>query len=243
MWHYKCIRPILNDHKTWPQFLCPNCRAVADLEADVDDISSFAEWEDVEDGASSPEGIGLANPMEGISSDREQEGTMDGGLAEALAASTLHLSVADLAAISEASPPTATGYLSTPATNSSNHPNTRPRFGVIGDQAVTASSSSSSQIEDYDFPDEIPQSWSQETDIEAQNEQVTPRASMLLSGLTPTSSDAMTAEGPLTPRNDAGPFVFDGSAGRASGRRIASGSSVTETTDEASSSPAANQGT
>ncbi|KZF26618.1 SMAD/FHA domain-containing protein, partial [Xylona heveae TC161] len=34
VWHYKCIRPILSG-SNWPQFLCPNCRAVADLEADV----------------------------------------------------------------------------------------------------------------------------------------------------------------------------------------------------------------
>ncbi|KAK9470710.1 uncharacterized protein V1510DRAFT_422259 [Dipodascopsis tothii] len=34
VWHYKCIRPIVI--KAYPQFLCPNCRAVCDLEADVD---------------------------------------------------------------------------------------------------------------------------------------------------------------------------------------------------------------
>lgn len=36
VWHYKCIRPILIG-STWPNFLCPNCRAVADLEADVEE--------------------------------------------------------------------------------------------------------------------------------------------------------------------------------------------------------------
>lgn len=30
-WHYRCIRPLLV--KTYPQFLCPNCKAVCDLEA------------------------------------------------------------------------------------------------------------------------------------------------------------------------------------------------------------------
>jgi len=48
VWHYKCIRPILNDHRTWPQFLCPNCRAVADLEADVDDPYDYEEQGDEE---------------------------------------------------------------------------------------------------------------------------------------------------------------------------------------------------
>ncbi|KAG7882232.1 hypothetical protein KL905_000273 [Ogataea polymorpha] len=34
-WHYKCIRPIVV--KTYPQFLCPNCKAVCDMEADFDE--------------------------------------------------------------------------------------------------------------------------------------------------------------------------------------------------------------
>lgn len=36
-----------------------------------------------------------------------------------------------------------------------------------------------------------------------------------------------TVEGPMTPRNDVGPFIFDGSAGRANAaRRVASPASV-----------------
>ncbi|CDK26061.1 unnamed protein product [Kuraishia capsulata CBS 1993] len=34
-WHYKCIRPIVV--KSYPQFLCPNCKAVCDLESDLDE--------------------------------------------------------------------------------------------------------------------------------------------------------------------------------------------------------------
>ncbi|CCE79412.1 Piso0_001473 [Millerozyma farinosa CBS 7064] len=34
-WHYKCIRPIII--KSYPQFYCPNCRAVCDLETDIED--------------------------------------------------------------------------------------------------------------------------------------------------------------------------------------------------------------
>lgn len=43
VWHYKCIRPILNG-PTWPNFLCPNCRAVADLEEDVEEPDTD-DWE------------------------------------------------------------------------------------------------------------------------------------------------------------------------------------------------------
>jgi hypothetical protein len=55
-------------------------------------------------------------------------------------------------------------------------------------------------------------------------------------GLHPSSMDAVTGvEGPLTPRNDAGPFIFDGSAGRAAGMRLANVASMN--LDEAADSP------
>ncbi|KAF2106238.1 hypothetical protein BDV96DRAFT_508184 [Lophiotrema nucula] len=50
VWHYKCIRPILNG-PTWPNFLCPNCRAVADLEADVEEPGEYEEWDEEAEGA------------------------------------------------------------------------------------------------------------------------------------------------------------------------------------------------
>ncbi|OIW33777.1 SMAD/FHA domain-containing protein, partial [Coniochaeta ligniaria NRRL 30616] len=34
-WHYKCIRSLLSS-PSYPIFICPNCRAAADLEADVE---------------------------------------------------------------------------------------------------------------------------------------------------------------------------------------------------------------
>ena len=42
-----------------------------------------------------------------------------------------------------------------------------------------------------------------------------------------TAEQIIAGEGPLTPRNNAGPFVFDGSAGR-SGRRVVAIPEVTE---------------
>ncbi|KAH8599727.1 hypothetical protein B0O99DRAFT_682959 [Bisporella sp. PMI_857] len=46
-WHYKCIRVIINGPH-WPHFICPNCRTVADLEAEIDDPSADGEWEQLE---------------------------------------------------------------------------------------------------------------------------------------------------------------------------------------------------
>ena len=47
---------------------------------------------------------------------------------------------------------------------------------------------------------------------------------------TPQSSEQVAQDAMLTPTNNAGPFVFDGSAGRASGRRLtASGENIEDT--------------
>lgn len=55
-------------------------------------------------------------------------------------------------------------------------------------------------------------------------------------GLHPSSIDAIAGvEGPMTPRNDAGPFIFDGSAGRVAGMRLANVASMN--LDEAADSP------
>ncbi|KAF2161367.1 hypothetical protein M409DRAFT_59083 [Zasmidium cellare ATCC 36951] len=35
VWHYKCVRNLIHGPQ-WPNFVCPNCRFVADLDADVE---------------------------------------------------------------------------------------------------------------------------------------------------------------------------------------------------------------
>ncbi|GAB7357867.1 hypothetical protein MBLNU230_g0038t1 [Neophaeotheca triangularis] len=49
VWHYKCVRNLI-DSPSWPNFLCPNCRFVADLEADVEQPEETTEeWEELYD--------------------------------------------------------------------------------------------------------------------------------------------------------------------------------------------------
>ncbi|KAI7535623.1 hypothetical protein KC331_g11927 [Hortaea werneckii] len=48
VWHYKCVRNLVHG-PSYPHFLCPNCRFVADLEADVEPDEEDEE-EDEEDG-------------------------------------------------------------------------------------------------------------------------------------------------------------------------------------------------
>lgn len=44
-WHYKCIRVIINGPH-WPHFICPNCRNIADLEAEIEEIHTES-WEEI----------------------------------------------------------------------------------------------------------------------------------------------------------------------------------------------------
>ena len=52
VWHFKCIRNLING-PNFPNFLCPNCRFSADLEADVEPPEDYEEddFEDAEDDA------------------------------------------------------------------------------------------------------------------------------------------------------------------------------------------------
>ena len=43
VWHWKCIRKIVNG-PSFPHFVCPNCRFVADLEADVEPPEDYADY-------------------------------------------------------------------------------------------------------------------------------------------------------------------------------------------------------
>jgi hypothetical protein len=46
-WHFKCVRRIITG-SSYPNFICPNCRAHADLEADVDEPAEGEEWESLQ---------------------------------------------------------------------------------------------------------------------------------------------------------------------------------------------------
>jgi hypothetical protein len=179
VWHYKCIRPILNG-PTWPNFLCPNCRAVADLEEDVEDMGEFEDWEgddEVVNGATAPDASAEQGdrhvtprasvvPLNGADS--------DGGGVDL---TDLHHQITHIENHSSLETP---GRQLTPPTSSVTQP---VAINVNG-------------ANDY----------------------------MGLSPLHPPNGNGLTPDrvqdGPMTPRNDAGPFVLDGSAGRAAGNRM-----------------------
>lgn len=189
MWHYKCIRQLLTDAH-YPNFLCPNCRAVADLEADVDEPADFSESDDevekaileskvvinetneaggaVTPRATQPPADG-SNNRDGVSSESSPRSPApaDEPIDDTIVAAMASASLNDTG--SEASP----GSSLSPASGNS----TGARAGSTP------------------RPIPLPQ---------RSNNSLSPER----------TSNGITSEGPLTPRNDLGPFILDGSAGR-----------------------------
>jgi hypothetical protein len=196
VWHYKCIRPILNG-PTWPNFLCPNCRAVADLEEDVEDPPDFEDWEEDVDQPNEDSSAKVAagegdrhitprasmiqmNAQAPVNGNNEDDGGV--GLSD------LQQAISNFS-ISES--------LNAGVIPSANNPQTPDRRTEPQTSSVTQ-------------PVQI--------NVISANE------FSGLSPLYPNNHDGLTpggvSDGPMTPRNDAGPFVLDGSAGRAGGSRL-----------------------
>lgn len=199
VWHYKCIRPILNDHKSWPQFLCPNCRAVTDLEADIEDPED-ANWEDENGTESSPE-MAATNDMSDMIPN--EEAMAIGGEDDGLSNATSRL----LSVRNEGHPTPSVTTSSDPTDEANPTPSllTRrgarrisPPFSRAGDRSASKSSPGTVQFLRPITPTQ-PLLGSEETSESALR--------------TPTT-DMLIHDGPMTPTNNAGPFVFDGSAGR-----------------------------
>lgn len=177
-WHYKCIRELLIGPSA-PIFICPNCRAAADLDAEVDEPSD--EWQQLDSGMedapeerleqSVPQLIDSDAPSSGAhASDRDtpesSHGAIDvGDMTVHIDPATLereipsrHVSSDPVPILNSAFRTTSAGrsaaFLASPRGARTPSPEGHPTIGITG--------------------------------------------------------------GPLTPRNDAGPWVFDGNPARVS---------------------------
>lgn len=190
-WHYKCIRRILIGSQ-FPHFLCPNCRAVADLEAEVDDPYDDGEWEEVDyEGNENAD----TRPVNGVEDVRQTE-SMDEDSDELQDLQHAVNNAADLIANESSEDAAMLGGTNTSHSSVSPMPirsrkssNTRPTINAD----IRDSSSS-----------------------EGLNEGQTPSPGSYL-----PVPESVGVDGPMTPRNDVGPFIFDGSAGmRSASNRI-----------------------
>ncbi|KAI1465006.1 uncharacterized protein F4812DRAFT_147715 [Daldinia caldariorum] len=171
-WHYKCIREMLNG-PSWPIFICPNCRATADLDAEVDEPSD--EWQQLDSG---------------IDDTQEDKSTPP------------------------ASQPNDEIVPLVPSQTNVNDNASRPSGegeGEVGDMtmhvdAVAAQPALSRHAvtEPVPIPNATP--CVSNGDRSTTNRTPSPNSNPLGTG----------NEGPITPRNDAGPWVFDGNPARVS---------------------------
>lgn len=182
---------------SYPQFTCPNCRAVTDLEAELE-VEDGEEWEQPVESAR-PAGNTAATMTQPANPLQNQQDTVHVGGAAAAYDDAGDVDLTNIQFEGNADQTT-----TPPQTTTS---------GLLSRRQTSNSSTAAAMTSVNGI--EIPRS--------ATTAQLAPVSSDTpgtLRTATPTSADIIGGEGPLTPRNDAGPFVFDGSAGRASGRRL-----------------------
>ncbi|KAM0700309.1 hypothetical protein Q7P35_012030 [Cladosporium inversicolor] len=222
VWHYKCVRNLIHG-PNWPNFLCPNCRFVADLEADVEPLEEEEEEEfeeiptpfaetaeesaDVdqsgETGVSSDDAVDSSNGGGGNTTDDSTNAqipsrdrprdTLFMPLQVDNLDRTANITDEELAGLA------GTVTLEPPTPIEQTEPN--PLAG--------ASSSVSSPVP---------------ISMSASKIRAPPPPDLMSArSATPTSTTpfalaaSVLEEGPLTPRNNAGPYVLDGDAGREMG--------------------------
>lgn len=212
VWHYKCVRDLIHG-PSWPNFLCPNCRFVADLDADVEPVENTEDEFDYLDGNGEyDEDGGLATGAE-----REMERTQENS--------------EDDAAVGRRSRPENGNADAPPRLRSLDRTNANitddELAGLLGQSALYTHTNHFSSDELAAAPSALPETSTRPMTITNRRQQQDAESFADLEharSATPpsTAQFALAAgvinggrgEGPLTPRNDAGPFVLDGSAGR-----------------------------
>lgn len=204
-WHFKCIRALLQG-PNYPIFICPNCRAAADLEAEVEDPE---DWEELNEE--------LADKEKEVSEDgRTKEPRLDPpAQVEAGRTSVDRIRTSLERARASAAERARSSLERTRST-------TTPVTAAHGEAVVPSASSSTESVVMHDAnTGNDGASTPPTTDVASHvaSEPVaipnatpnTRRTPSPGNGGVPTTNGH---EGPITPRNDAGPWVFDGSGAR-----------------------------
>ncbi|EXJ63339.1 uncharacterized protein A1O5_11660 [Cladophialophora psammophila CBS 110553] len=215
VWHYKCIRPLLEGkNSVYPQFQCPNCRAYSDLTADVDLAQSdIDEWlENTDDQENQTAEAGTEAAIEANhSSDAKTNGQVTGEPESASAAVPNPSVNGDDVQVERPSdhPPVTISQSEINGDENTSPASARASGLLARRQATNLRSSELSMNGSIDMPEQPV-----EDEMHGQLEQQRTHTQ------TPDPDHVVVVEGPLTPRNNAGPFVFDGSAGRSDARQL-----------------------
>ncbi|KAG5995723.1 hypothetical protein E4U43_002977 [Claviceps pusilla] len=184
-WHFKCVRSLLTSPQ-YPIFVCPNCRAGADLEADVDEPTE--DWENLDD---DNENDNDNDDMDVENKESERRSEHDG------------VNVSEARDSAPSPDPDAM------------------------DTTVNFNAPDSPSSEEPEPDGALPHATSEPLPI-ANPVSGAGRVGHLRENRSPSPASS-GAEGPITPRNNAGPWVFDGGAGR----RVADGNTELPSLDAA----------
>lgn len=212
-WHYKCIRSLLSS-PSYPIFICPNCRAAADLEAEVEDPEDWDQVESDEGVKGQQDGTGTlqTNPLPAPRRSRESSRNVmvqqpPVASPEPAMPAQYETDVMDMTMQDVDLPPLVnhevTNNMSATQSNALlNGPLGPPRPSNNRSVSLNATS----------VPIGIPNGRSASSSIPVTGRPGTTRTpSPTTPGLPAFMSNN---EGPITPRNNEGPWVFDGSGVR-----------------------------
>ncbi|EAQ91155.1 hypothetical protein CHGG_03090 [Chaetomium globosum CBS 148.51] len=193
-WHYKCIRSLLSS-PSFPIFICPNCRAAADLEAEVEDPE---EWEQLSDeGAVAPQGALLQPPLVDPNSQNSNSPSAPRKSRESVRSTRLFA-----AQQQQQLQPAEDSNMDLLMSSSPPRQESPPQL----DGAVTLAD-----------PNLLSHTLSTPMPIPSPAQRTLPNGRRETRTPSPTGAPVANGhEGPITPRNDAGPWVFDGSGVRLS---------------------------
>ena len=176
----------------YPQFQCPNCRAYADLEADVDvDMEDWAE-----DDSAGQEGD--ENHVTEVPVVQEPE-------------------IIDQSMDNEGDETSLAPEINGPASSSADSPS---------HNLLSRRNEKHPPVDDTAPVNSIPMP-ERSTDMEMRDHLARQR----LTAGSPSAEQTVAGEGPLTPRNNAGPFVFDGSGRSGSRRNLVPPVNISEVSD------------
>lgn len=205
-WHFKCIRSLLSSPH-YPIFICPNCRAAADLEAEVEDPEDWEQLEDeaVGQDAEDPEGSRSKGPRldpAPVDVPRQSVDRIRTSLerARATAAERARTSIERSRSRTNMSAANASENETPEAAMANTDHATSAEAAMSDGGASTPSTTASSRPAaegSHATSDPVPI-----------NGRRTPSPNSIGNHVTNGH------EGPITPRNDAGPWVFDGSGAR-----------------------------
>ncbi|KAK3333319.1 RING finger protein [Cercophora scortea] len=195
-WHYKCIKALLSS-PSYPIFICPNCRAAADLEAEVEDPEEWEQLDSEEEQRAQQESallqvdtnMTLPPPRRSRESVRSARNAMPAPPSPPSPVTPEIDASGDVTMLLDPPPLTAAQADSSAGRPTISHTTSNP-MPIPTSPAAAAAAAAAVQRANI-----APNDGRRDTRTPS------PTGAPVLNG----------TEGPITPRNDAGPWVFDGS--------------------------------